>query len=119
MRKFPPDDLFSRALASSYAYNEHSFIAFEHRLRMADLGLTIASFFGKKRDSVAVDLGCGCGAMLPVLSKNFSLVIGVDILKENLLNARQLSKKMGSEPLLVVADIQNLPFKNSVFDFAL
>jgi ubiquinone/menaquinone biosynthesis C-methylase UbiE len=66
---------------------------------------------------LALDVGCGPGVMLIDLARKGYEAVGVDISRGMLEKARSLSSKLGVEaPGLVVADIENLPFKDGVFD---
>ncbi len=66
---------------------------------------------------LALDLGCGPGIMLIDLARKGYDAIGVDISRGMLEKARSLSSNLGIDISgLIVADIENLPFKNKVFD---
>ncbi|RUM47223.1 MAG: methyltransferase type 11 [Hydrogenothermus sp.] len=58
-----------------------------------------------------IDLGCGTGFLSKVL--NDKELIGIDISKNM---AKEYTKNTGN--ICIVADIQDLPLKNSSFDFA-
>lgn len=110
---FPPNDVFNSVLCASYGYSQNSFTAYEHRLRLEDIRNTML----EKKGTAAVDLGCGSGAMLALLCRNFSRVVGVDILQKNLAQAHKLCRQMKIKPVLKKGDMQKLDFKANTFDF--
>ncbi len=58
-----------------------------------------------------LDLGCGTGFLYDVLQ--YPYLIGIDISEEMIKAYRKKNSKA------FVADIENLPFKNGIFDFAI
>ncbi len=68
------------------------------------------SNFAKNIDGLGIDLGCGTGFLSDILKKN---IIGVDISK----NMIEIYKQKNN--LATVCDIENLPFKDNSFDFAI
>ncbi len=65
----------------------------------------------------ALDIGCGSGAMLADLSARGHEVFGVDISPFMVRKARTLPLKLGlAEPIMCVADIENLPFVDKSFE---
>jgi ubiquinone/menaquinone biosynthesis C-methylase UbiE len=65
----------------------------------------------------ALDVGCGSGIMLVDLSIREFEAYGVDISSSMVRTAKDLSLKFGTlEPLVCVADIENLPFVGRSFD---
>ena len=64
-------------------------------------------------NSVCLDLGCGEGLYLPLLNGRLHKVVGVDINRDSLVNAKGNTKS----EVLVVADATSLPFKNDTFNF--
>ncbi len=68
--------------------------------------------------SLILELGCGTGFSSEVLIENGFIVIGVDILPDMLLKAREKKKDMKFEKslLLILADINYLPIRANVID---
>ncbi len=64
---------------------------------------------------VAVDVGCGNGTLLKVLTELGSFAVGVDISKGMLKIAR---RKLGNEAYLTLADAEALPFRREGFTAA-
>ncbi|MFW9988759.1 MAG: class I SAM-dependent methyltransferase [Candidatus Odinarchaeota archaeon] len=72
------------------------------------------------RDShLILDLGCGTGFSSEILIQNGFRVIGIDILNDMLLKAREKKKiiKNYNNLELILADINHLPFKMNTIDF--
>lgn len=67
-----------------------------------------------------LDAGCWCGPY-SILFSNFHRVIGIDLMRSELLKAREWRDKTNKKANLdfIVADIHNLPFRESVFDIVL
>jgi len=65
-----------------------------------------------------LDLGCGTGYSSEVLIQNGFRVVGIDILYDMLLKARQKKKisKQFKKLELILADINNLPIKDNSVD---
>ena len=61
---------------------------------------------------IGVDLGCGTGFLSKALKRDFNHIIGIDLSREMI----SYYKSKGFEG--INADIENLPFKNDSFDFA-
>jgi len=67
-----------------------------------------------------LDLGCGTGYSSEILIENGFRVIGVDILEDMILKASKKKKELGYINLdLIMADINNLPFRHDSFDHAI
>lgn len=64
----------------------------------------------KNIDGLGIDLGCGTGFLSDILKKN---IVGIDISK----NMIEIYKQKNN--LATVCDIEDLPFKDSSFDFAI
>jgi len=62
-----------------------------------------------------LDLGCGTGFLFQHLSEKAGLVVGLDISKKALQEAKKRTKK-ASNVFLVCADADNAPLCNSFFD---
>ena len=70
-------------------------------------------------DSLLIlDLGCGTGFSSDILIQNGFRVIGIDILNDMLLKAREKKKNSKNYKSLdlILADINNLPIKNNKID---
>lgn len=67
---------------------------------------------------LVLDLGCGTGRQAIPLAKMGVQVVGVDISEEMLFLASEKIKKngLGEYIDLIVADAENLPLKNNIFD---
>jgi 18S rRNA (guanine1575-N7)-methyltransferase len=66
-----------------------------------------------------LDLGCGTGYSSEILIENGFRVIGVDILEDMILKASKKKKERNYINLdLILADINNLPFRHNSFDHA-
>ena len=65
------------------------------------------------RDQKIIDLGCGAGDFLPYLD-NSENIIGVDIYKENLMNAKTCLKDKKYD--FICSDIERLPLKKESVD---
>lgn len=65
-----------------------------------------------------LDLGCGTGFSSEILIENGFKVIGVDILPDMLLKAREKKKNINSKRfmMLILADINYLPIRTNVID---
>ncbi|MCK4318944.1 class I SAM-dependent methyltransferase [Candidatus Micrarchaeota archaeon] len=59
-----------------------------------------------------LDIGCGVGANFPVLKKNFKEVWGID-------SSEEVFKYLKDKENILLADAQDLPFKNEEFDFVI
>lgn len=62
-----------------------------------------------------LDLGCGTGFLFQHLSEKAGLVVGLDISKKALQEAKKRTKK-ASNVFLVCADADNTPLRNNFFD---
>lgn len=82
----------------------------------------LQQYFFKKTGSCAMDFGCGRRGSLPELAKTYSYVIGLDMClnhpeEYSLRSAKEMCRKMGLHNVdLVLADCQNPPFREAVFD---
>jgi malonyl-CoA O-methyltransferase len=65
-----------------------------------------------KRMNRVLDLGCGTGLLLRELCKRGKLVIGVDVSEGMLRKAKVRNETVN----LMVADADNLPFRDGIFD---
>lgn len=70
----------------------------------------------KKSNARLLDLGCGIGLTLSMLSQEFPQSIGCDVDKKALGAARIILKKVGVKIPLIIYDGKTLPFDDHVFD---
>ncbi len=63
-----------------------------------------------------LDIGNGWGRWLIAAANKGYLPIGIDIRLEFAVTARQVMKDMGKHGYTVVADLENIPFQNDIFD---
>ena len=69
---------------------------------------------------LALDIGCGVGSGLLVLSREFDHVVGVDISLSSLIIARKVLEEAGVQNVtLVHASAHQLPFIAGTFDYAM
>ena len=67
---------------------------------------------------LALDIGCGKGAMLAALAKNCTIAVGIDFSPHYVLFALALMQENGfSSTFLAVAEAENLPFHKNTFTF--
>ena len=73
-----------------------------------------------QRAEQALDVGCGQGEVLLMLSKQIGQGVGVDILEDDVDAAENMRKKKGVENLeFIKANVVDLPFASSTFDVVL
>lgn len=64
-----------------------------------------------------LDAGCGTGILLDHIADEVKMIVGVDISKKTLLQARQrIYDNELSNVCLVQADVDNMPFSNNLFN---
>jgi ubiquinone/menaquinone biosynthesis C-methylase UbiE len=64
-----------------------------------------------------LDAGCGTGILLDHIADEVKTIVGVDISKKTLLQAKQrIYNNALSNAYLVQADIDNMPFSNNLFN---
>lgn len=95
--------------STAQIYNRRYFKEQEAKYDAALACLKVAS------DAVVLDVGCGTGLFFPYIADKARVVVGVDISRELLLQAREQAK-VYENAFLVLADADYLPFVNSVFD---
>jgi ubiquinone/menaquinone biosynthesis C-methylase UbiE len=79
---------------------------FDERIREADQTC--------KRHVICCDLGCGPGFLIQKQLPRFEEAVGLDISKEMIRVCK--AKGLGKSACFIVADAENLPFRNNVFD---
>ncbi|MBI3027389.1 class I SAM-dependent methyltransferase [Candidatus Woesearchaeota archaeon] len=94
-------------------YSKNPFLrwAYTERLRQAS-ALIPEKTFGS--NSCVLDLGTGCGFMLPTLSKK-GKIVALDFNEGFLKKAKIIGKENNLDALFVRADIRHLPFQDSHF----
>jgi SAM-dependent methyltransferase len=65
-----------------------------------------------------VELGCGTGYVSAWLARARARPVGVDISREQLATARAMQREFGLEFPLLLADAEQLPFRDDSFDLA-
>jgi ubiquinone/menaquinone biosynthesis C-methylase UbiE len=68
-----------------------------------------------QRGEVVLDVGCGTGLFFPHIAEKAGLVVGLDISRALLLQAKKRAKKQ-ENVFVVLADADYLPFADAVFD---
>lgn len=68
-----------------------------------------------KENCAILDVGCGTGILFKYVAGKAKLVVGVDISKKMLLYAKRRAENFESVHL-VLADADNMPFRENVFD---
>lgn len=70
----------------------------------------------KKSDKI-LDLGCGAGrTTLPLYEQGFQKIVGIDLSKTAIKNAKMLAKQKKLEVQFLVADVLELPFEDNSWD---
>ena len=67
-------------------------------------------------DNLLLDIGCGWGRWLVAASKKNYIPVGIDLRLEFCETARKVVQENGGNAYTVVADLQQLPFQNNIFD---
>jgi len=86
-----------------------SFRTYQNKAIIQKQTATILSEMAEDLTGLGIDLGCGTGFLYESLRKK---MIGVDI------SLKMLEIYKSKNPLAIAGDIEKLPFKNNVFDFA-
>lgn len=82
---------------------------------LSRLELSICLLDDEQKGKIVLEVGSGCGILLPSLCNDFDFVIGLDI-HGNLYYVKRFLKQIGKTNIdLVRADVNRLPFKNHVF----
>jgi len=74
------------------------------------------SLVKKPKHKFVLDIGTGCGILLPTLNKYGKKVVGIDILDRFHELKDFVNKEKLGNTLLIKADVLNLPFKKGCFD---
>jgi ubiquinone/menaquinone biosynthesis C-methylase UbiE/uncharacterized protein YbaR (Trm112 family) len=67
-------------------------------------------------DNLLLDIGCGWGRWLTAASRKNYIPVGIDLRLEFCETARRVAQDNGTNAYTVVADLQQLPFQNNIFD---
>jgi ubiquinone/menaquinone biosynthesis C-methylase UbiE len=70
-----------------------------------------------KSHSIILDVGCGTGLLFNHVAEKAETVVGLDISRKVLLQAKEHSRKLANVHL-IQADADNIPFNNEVFSHA-
>ncbi|MDD5098359.1 MAG: class I SAM-dependent methyltransferase [Candidatus Pacebacteria bacterium] len=68
-----------------------------------------------EKDSVVLDVCCGTGDQSFYYAQRSNHVFGIDI-DPNMINLAGKSRKKDNNPIFIIADASNLPFKDNYFD---
>jgi len=69
-----------------------------------------------KKESLVLDICCGTGDQAFYYTQKSNHVFGIDIDSKIISLAQKRKKKKDNNPIFVIADAGNLPFKNNYFD---
>ncbi|MEM3578018.1 MAG: class I SAM-dependent methyltransferase [Candidatus Bathyarchaeia archaeon] len=69
-----------------------------------------------KRHSLVLDAGCGTGILLNYIVNKAKMVVGVDISRKTLQEAKKSAKNLENAHL-ILADADNMPFREGLFDY--
>jgi ubiquinone/menaquinone biosynthesis C-methylase UbiE len=69
-----------------------------------------------KRYGTVLDVGCGTGILFDYVADKAEKVVGLDVSRKTLLQAKRRAKNFGNIHL-VLADADNMPIKERVFDY--
>jgi ubiquinone/menaquinone biosynthesis C-methylase UbiE len=67
-----------------------------------------------ERESLVLDVGCGTGLLFNYVANKAEAVVGLDISRETLLQAKERAKKFPNVHL-ILADADNMPLKEGIF----
>jgi ubiquinone/menaquinone biosynthesis C-methylase UbiE/uncharacterized protein YbaR (Trm112 family) len=69
-----------------------------------------------QKDNLLLDIGCGWGRWLTAASRKNYIPVGIDLRLEFCETARKVVQDNGANTYTVVADLQELPFQNNIFE---
>jgi len=69
-----------------------------------------------EKDAVVLDVGCGTGLLFDYIADRSKTIVGLDISRKILLQAKKRSEKFVNVHL-IWADADNIPLKNNVFSY--
>ncbi|MCW3994508.1 MAG: methyltransferase domain-containing protein, partial [Candidatus Bathyarchaeota archaeon] len=67
-----------------------------------------------EKEGLVLDVGCGTGLLFEYISHKAEAIVGLDISRETLLQAKKCAKKF-TNVHLILADSDNVPLKEDVF----
>jgi len=67
-----------------------------------------------EKEGSVLDVGCGTGLLFNYIASKTKMIVGLDISRETLLQAKKCAKKFANVHL-ILADSDNVPLKESVF----
>ncbi len=67
-----------------------------------------------EKESLVLDVGCGTGLLFEYVANKAEAIVGLDISRETLLQAKKRAKKLPNVHL-ILADSDNVPLKEDVF----
>lgn len=67
-----------------------------------------------QKESLVLDVGCGTGVLFSYVADKAKAIVGLDISRAILLQAKERGKKF-SNVHLILADADNMPFKEAIF----
>jgi len=73
--------------------------------------------FKKWKGRKILEMGCGNGSDLMQFDKNKAIAYGIDFSKKSIKLAKERIKLFDTKFGLIVGDVENLPFRNNIFDF--
>ncbi|MFK7696930.1 class I SAM-dependent methyltransferase [Paenibacillus sp. HJGM_3] len=76
----------------------------------------VKTHFKERNSYHLADLSCGNGRHMLFMLREGHVVAGTDSSTRNVESAQQLLTKHGFEPLIIQANLTNLPFENEQFD---
>jgi ubiquinone/menaquinone biosynthesis C-methylase UbiE len=107
-RLFPRARVGGRESGQSYAAWEHE----TARHLLEEYSLHFGSLAGKS----VLDIGCGLGGKTVAYAEAGADLIGVDIAKENVVEAVRFARARGVDVPFIVGDAEALPFPGGTFD---
>jgi ubiquinone/menaquinone biosynthesis C-methylase UbiE len=75
---------------------------------------TIMESINMEKEGLVLDMGCGTGLLFECVSQKAEAIVGLDISKETLLQAKKHAKKSANVHL-ILADSDNVPLKEDIF----
>ncbi len=86
----------------------------EEQAAKIEAALKILESLKVERNSLVLDDGCGTGLLFNYIADKAGMIVGLDISRKTLAEAKRCSEKFGNVHL-VLADADYMPFKDAVF----
>jgi len=86
----------------------------EEQTAKIEVALEIMGSLKLERNSLVLDMGCGTGLLFNYVADKAGMVVGLDISRKILAEAKRRSEKFRNVHL-VLADADHAPFKDSIF----